>query len=87
MNNPKASSCSDVLLMKTLNQYNATPTKLVSDLQLGTHFTLSDEKRIFRLDKKLRKNFLCKEMISGLQYRISPIAEVKKIVELESNKI
>ena len=82
MNNPKASSCSDVHLMKTLNQHNVVPSKHVSDLALGTHFVLHNNSKIFRLDKKLRKNFLCKEIHSGLNYRISSIAEVKQVIEI-----
>ena len=82
MNNPKASSCSDVQLMKTLNQHNAIPSTHVSDLALGTCFVLGNSSKVFRLDKKLRKNFLCKEIHSGLNYRISSIAEVKQIVEM-----
>ena len=81
MSNPKASSCSDVLLMKTLNAYNSVPTLHVSELNIGTHFKLSDAQKTFRLDKKLRKNFLCLEIHSGLKYRISPIAEVLQVVE------
>ncbi len=84
MNNPKASSCSDVHLMKTLNQHDAEPKKLVGDLPIGTHFSIRDEKRIFRLDKKMRKNYLCKEINSGLQYRISAVAEVKNIFDAEN---
>ncbi|MFM2049056.1 MAG: hypothetical protein RI955_1604 [Bacteroidota bacterium] len=81
MQNPKAASCSDVALMQTLNSYNATQNKLVNELSLGTHFSLKDEHRIFRLDKKLRKNYLCKEIKSGLIYRVSPVAEVIKIYD------
>ena len=81
MQNPKAASCSDVALMQTLNGYNATQNKLVNELNLGTHFSLKDEQRIFRLDKKLRKNYLCKEIKSGLIYRVSPVAEVIKIYD------
>jgi SprT protein len=81
MQNPKAASCSDVALMQTLNGYNASKNKLVNELNLGTHFSLKDEHRIFRLDKKLRKNYLCKEIKSGLIYRVSPVAEVIKIYD------
>lgn len=84
MQNPKAASCSDIKLMQTLNNYNVVKNKLVNELKVGTHFSLKDELRIFRLDKKLRKNFLCKEIKSGLMYRVSPVAEVIKIYD-ESN--
>lgn len=84
MQNPKAASCSDIKLMQTLNNYNVVKNKLVNELKVGTHFSLKDELRIFRLDKKLRKNFLCKEIKSGLMYRVSPAAEVIKIYD-ESN--
>jgi hypothetical protein len=84
MQNPKAASCSDIKLMQTLNNYNVVKNKLVNELKVGTHFSLKDEQRVFRLDKKLRKNFLCKEIKSGLMYRVSPVAEVIKIYD-ESN--
>ncbi|MFM2224060.1 MAG: hypothetical protein RJA07_262 [Bacteroidota bacterium] len=79
MQNPKAASCGDVKLMQVLNNYNLQKNKLVNELSLGTHFSLNTESRIFRLDKKLRKNYLCKEIKSGLNYRVSPVAEVTKI--------
>ncbi|MEN9523068.1 MAG: hypothetical protein RL065_1445 [Bacteroidota bacterium] len=84
MQNPKAASCSDIGLMTTLNNYNVHKNKLVNELSVGVHFSLKDEIRIFRLEKRLRKNFLCKEIKSGLMYRVSPVAEVVKVYDESS---
>jgi SprT protein len=78
--NIKAGSCSDIHLSRVLNNHNAQPKTLVEQLSTSQIFSLGDARQ-FQIKRKLRKNFLCKEMISGIEYLVSPIAEVKKIIE------
>lgn len=76
MNNIKAGSCSDLQLTKVLNLYNTVPKLFVDQLSIGSKFTLQDN-RSFIIKKRLRKNFLCTELISGKDYIVPPSVTVK----------
>ena len=76
LENPAASSCSDVTLFKALRRYDqSTPFKTVESLPADATFSLKDG-RIFRKGKLLRKRFSCVEIRTGRIYLFSPIAEV-----------
>lgn len=76
--NPKASSCSDSNLFRTLNQY---------DVQKEDHFTVENiphksvfylkNGRAFEKGEKLRKRYRCVEVETRRVYLFSPLAEVK----------
>lgn len=80
MNNPAASSCSDLTLMRILKLYDlqneTNPCILLEHLPQCTHF-LYDGSRIFEKGEKLRKRYRCKEISSGNIYLFSPLAEVE----------
>lgn len=74
--NPKASSCTDIALMKTLIKYDEDsiyihleeiPDKSIFRLRNGREFLKGD---------KIRKRFKCTEVRSGKEYLVSPVAEV-----------
>ncbi|MBM3432646.1 MAG: SprT family zinc-dependent metalloprotease [Bacteroidetes bacterium] len=77
--NPAASSCAEVGLIRILRQYDS-PEKienrvLMEELAPLAEFSTSDG-RHFRVDKKMRKRFLCTEQKTGKQYLFSPVYEV-----------
>jgi hypothetical protein len=84
MQNPKASSCSDVALMLALNKYNVIKSRLVNELKMNDVFSIVGDARRFRIEEKLRKNYLCSLVGSKSKFRISPIAEVAEVYA-ESN--
>jgi SprT protein len=77
LHNLPASSCADEDLMRILRRYDANRGKLVLVEQVaeGDCFSTEDE-RIFRRGKKLRKRFQCVEMATGKLYLFSSIYEV-----------
>jgi hypothetical protein len=80
MNNPAASSCSDLTLMRTLKLYDKQLDShtgiLLEHLPQRTHF-LYNGSRVFEKGEKLRKRYRCKELSSGTIYLFSPLAEVE----------
>jgi SprT protein len=73
-----ASSCADEGLMRVLKKYdkNGKNLMLVEQLAEGDSFS-TDDGRVFRKGKKLRKRFQCLELATGKLYLFSPIYEVK----------
>ena len=77
--NPKASTNSDVALVRMLREYDEPNGKdLVSDLPLGAHFKLYNGK-IFRKEGRRVKRIECIEIKSGKLYLFNPNAEVESI--------
>lgn len=75
--NPKASSCSDVELQKTLNSYNINGNELtIEDIDEGTLFLFNDT-RLFKKGKRLRKRYACIEVTTNRHFRFSPLAPIK----------
>lgn len=77
LENPAASSCSDLNLFKTLRTFDEKPAGsfTVEQLQENQVFYLKNG-RTFRKLNKIRKRHRCVEIKSGLIYLFSPIAEV-----------
>lgn len=77
--NPAASSCAEVGLIRALRQFDQPATKqrgvLIEELAVQSEFRTT-EGRLFRVEKRLRKRFLCTEMKTGKQYLFSPVYEV-----------
>lgn len=75
---PKYSTHSDAELMAVL--YSLEKNKVadnlaaLNELPLGTVFHL--QQKVFRIEEKLRKNYLCSEINTGQKYRINPMARV-----------
>ncbi len=78
MHDPAASSCSDAHLMKVLSKYDFDNKKLLEQIPLGATFKL-DSGRIFVKGKKLRSWYLCHELPSKKEYKVSGISKVEVI--------
>jgi SprT protein len=80
LDNPAASSCSDLNLYRSLRMYDAHKEAVVTveKLPLKAVFKLKDG-RIFRKEEKLRKRYKCIEISSKRVYLFSPVAEVEVI--------
>lgn len=77
MENPAASSCTDVNLFRVLKTYDKPSIgRLTIDSILeGTKFYIKGG-RLFQKGKKLRKRYICVELSTNKEYLFSPIAEV-----------
>jgi len=72
-----ASSCSDVNLTRVLKKYDQRDkTVLVEDIPEGIHFKTEDG-RLFKRGRQIRKRIECKELGSGKMYLFSPVYEVE----------
>lgn len=81
ISNPKASSCSDIDLMKALRDFDLDRKEVyLSELKLGDSFKLN-KKEFIKLEIK-RSRSLCKEISTGRQYWVPEAALVKQIGQL-----
>ena len=79
MNNPAASSCSDINLLRILKKYDAPGgTVLLEDLPVGTKFSYNDTRHFIK-GEQIRKRVKCLEAHSNRVYLFNPIAEVVKL--------
>ena len=78
LQNPAASSCSDVYLLRVLRQYDkkVEGMLLVETLPVGTIFKIKGG-REFKKAEKVRKRFKCLELATGKMYLFSPVYEVQ----------
>lgn len=78
MLNPKASSTSDIHLMRELKKYDGKEIKTVlSDLAIGSNFQFRGNK--FEILKKNRTRFLCREKKSKRKFLIHALVEIDHI--------
>lgn len=76
MNNPAASSCSDINLLRILKRYDIRQdTVLLEDLPTGTIFKYN-KSRNFIKGEQIRKRIKCKELSNNRSYLFNPITEV-----------
>lgn len=77
MNNPAASSCTDLNLYRILKNYDnkAEDSIHIEDLAENTIFNLKNGRQ-FRKGEKLRKRFKCIELTTNRTYLFHPLAEV-----------
>lgn len=77
MNNPAASSCTDLNLYRELKKYDNNPTAVIHVEQLPDQaiFQLKNG-RTFQKMEKLRKRYKCLELSTQKIYLFHPIAEV-----------
>ena len=74
--NPKASTDSDIELVKELKSYDLNEDKnYIYELDLGREFSIYNGK-IFKLEKKLRKRYKCLEIETGKYYLFNANAEI-----------
>ena len=73
--NLKASSCSDIHLLRALKKYEPSKrTVTLEELDENTRFSIN--KKTYLKGKLRRTRYLCKEMSSGKSYLIHALAEV-----------
>lgn len=79
MNNPAASSCTDLTLYRTLKKYDSKDltedATVVEDLPQNTIFVLKNGRK-FKKMEKVRKRYKCLEIATNKIYLFHPIAEV-----------
>ncbi|MGK6352380.1 sprT domain-containing protein [Parapedobacter sp. DT-150] len=77
MNNPAASSCTDLHLFRVLKRYDVKNerTDTVEQLPEKAIFSIKNG-RIFQKQEKIRKRYRCIEVKTQRVYLFSPIAEV-----------
>jgi len=78
LKNPKASSCSDIELIKCLSLYDANNQfQFLSDVKLTETFRFNE--RVFIKEKVNRTRALCKEIRTNKKYYISQAALVERL--------
>jgi hypothetical protein len=77
LQNPAASSCSDLNLFRVLKKYDTAnqASLTVESLPADSVFVLKD-KRVFKKEGLIRKRYRCTELKTGLVYLFNPLAEV-----------
>ena len=77
LQNPAASSCSDLHLFRTLKQYDQVAIDIITveSLPANSLFEMKNG-RVFRKELQVRKRFRCVEIKTGAVYLFSPLAEV-----------
>lgn len=76
MNNPAASSCSDINLLRVLKNYDQRQdTVLLEELSIGTKFQYN-KSRAFIKGEQIRKRYKCKELSTNRTYLFNPLTEV-----------
>ena len=78
--NPKASSCADHELYRTLKKYDINKVTHLEELPLGSLFSIGTNK-LFKKGAKQRTRFLCQCLDDKRMYYVSGIAEVKVVTE------
>lgn len=77
LENPAASSCSDLNLFRALKKYDERSSDLITveSLPVNSVFAMKNG-REFRKELQIRKRFRCIEVKTGAVYLFSPLAEV-----------
>lgn len=80
LDNPAASSCSDLNLYRSLRKYDSHKPAVttVEKLPIKAVFKLKDG-RVFQKEAQLRKRFKCIELSTKRVYLFSPVAEVEPV--------
>jgi len=73
--NPKATSCSDVDLLRALGEHDEHQLAFLSDVKLTETFRFN--KKVFRKDGVVRTRALCTELRSKKQYYIPLAAQIE----------
>lgn len=77
LNNPAASSCTDLTLARALKKYDANvlATNRVEEIPINSVFTLKDGRK-FKKGERVRKRYRCLCLDNGNIYLFNPLAEV-----------
>jgi SprT protein len=77
MQNPAASSCSDVQLLRTLKLHDEKSDSVFLEYLPFNAVFLYNGSRVFRKGERIRKRFKCIEISSGAVYLFNPLTEVE----------
>lgn len=77
MQNPAASSCSDVQLLRTLKLHDERSDSVFLEYLPANAVFLYNGSRVFQKGERVRKRFKCTEISSGLIYLFNPLTEVE----------
>ncbi|WP_312135286.1 SprT-like domain-containing protein [Sphingobacterium sp.] len=77
MNNPAASSCTDLNLFRILRLHDTKQTEIITieSIEFDGYFSIKSG-RVFQKQEKLRKRYKCMEVATKRIYLFHPIAEV-----------
>lgn len=76
LNNPAASSCTDLTLARALKKYDADlATNRIEEIPINAVFTLKDGRK-FKKGERIRKRYRCVCLDNGNIYLFNPLAEV-----------
>ncbi|MXV16961.1 SprT-like domain-containing protein [Hufsiella ginkgonis] len=83
LENPAASSCTDLTLFRTLRNYDVKKTAeaamiTVEKVKANSLFKMKNG-RVFRKEGLIRKRYRCVEVKTGLVYLFNPVAEVFEV--------
>lgn len=80
MDNPAASSCSDINLSRILKKYDPVQQHIVTveKLPFNARFKMKNG-RVFQKEHLVRKRFRCVEIATGRIYLFNPLAEVSLV--------
>lgn len=77
LQNPAASSCSDIHLLRTLKLHDEDNSSIfLEHLPINTVF-LYNGSRVFKKGERIRKRYKCVEIKSGVVFLFNPITEVE----------
>ena len=79
-NDPSASSCADITLMKVLGRYDkdAGEYSFLEDLAVGETFLIKNE--AYQIERFLQKRAICFELKTGRKYYVPNGMKVKKVL-------
>ncbi len=82
LDNPAASSCSDLTLFRALKKYDVKEASvvLVEKVPPNALFKWKDG-RVFRREERLRKRYRCVEVSTNRIYLFNPVAEVELVTD------
>lgn len=75
LKNPKASTSTDIALVKVLREYDNKTILTIEDIPIGSTFLIPNGKAFIK-GKKVRTRFECISLKNNKTYLISPLAEV-----------
>ena len=80
LENPSASSCTDLNLFRVLNRYDKKPEGIlhIERLPINSLFSIKNN-RIFKKGELVRKRYKCVEVKTGAVYLFNPLSEVTRV--------
>jgi hypothetical protein len=87
MNNPAASSCSDVNLLRTLKLHDDQSEAVFIEYLPHNALFVYNGSRVFQKGERIRKRFKCREISSGAVYLFNPLTEVEIFEETTGRSV